>query len=132
MLLYKFVQWVVMNKRLNGEELMVKVQDQFMYTGKNPMGDMREPYRMVVTCLAGGPNNILRYAGTLAGDDVPVPVDAELQWPRVMRSKSQLIRELMWSTILMMMRMPLRVKQSMEAVVLRRVNFFNFWFLKKK
>ena len=44
-----------MNKRLNGEELMVKVQDQFMYTGKNPMGDMREPYRMVVTCLTGGP-----------------------------------------------------------------------------
>ena len=43
MLLYKFVQWVVMNKRLNGEELMVKVQDQFMYTGENTMGDMREP-----------------------------------------------------------------------------------------
>ena len=60
---------VVLTKRHNGEELLVKVQDQFMYTGENTMGDM-----MAVTCPTGGPKNILRYPGTLAGDDVPVLV----------------------------------------------------------
>jgi hypothetical protein len=43
MLLYKSFQLVVLTKRHNGEELLVKVQDQFMYTGENTMGDMREP-----------------------------------------------------------------------------------------
>jgi hypothetical protein len=42
-ILYNSLQLVVMNKRLNRGELLVEVQDKFMYAEENTMGDMREP-----------------------------------------------------------------------------------------
>ena len=130
--------WDDMKQFESRGELHVEVWDKFMYVEENTMGDVWENYMVAETCPTGGPKNILRYAGTIAGDDVPVladegggmakavdgrgdvrlpvpvdagaarvqvPVDAgggagqaksrlerELQWPQVMRSKSQLIR----------------------------------------
>ena len=52
--LYNSLQLVVMNKRLNRGELLVEVQDKFMYAEENTMVDVREPYMVVVSCRTGG------------------------------------------------------------------------------
>ena len=64
---------VMMDKRLNRGELLVEVQEKFMYTEENTMDDVREPYMMAVTCTTGGHQNILRYAGTIEeeADETP-------------------------------------------------------------
>ena len=55
-----------------GKIIGVPIKNPVMYMGENTMGDMREPYMMAVMCPTVGPKNILRYAGTFAGDDVQV------------------------------------------------------------
>ena len=84
-LLYKPLQLLEMKESFySGEEkgeLLVKVQDNFVYREEDTMGDVRETYMMAVTCPTGGHHNILRYAGMIEeradkapavhGDDVP-------------------------------------------------------------
>ena len=55
--------------------MLVKAWDAFMNMEEDAMDDVTERYMMSGTCPTGGPKNILRYAWTIAEDDVRVLTD---------------------------------------------------------